>query len=73
MKYFVKKDIKFGCKYVEHVYSPNIETWTGVWMKVGHDVENSPTSYKYLCSSCHSNAKNRSHIGKILLINLYIL
>lgn len=31
----MKKDIVFGPKYIEHVYSKQLENWTGIWKKIG--------------------------------------
>ena len=67
MSFHVKKEVKFGPKYVEHIYGSNPETWSGTWMKVGHDVGNSPTTFSYLCLSCQMNSKWRTQVGKILI------
>ena len=60
------KEIAFGSKYVEHVYQSYPESWNGTWVKVGHDVNNSPTTYDYLCAYCHFDCKNRTHLGNYL-------
>ena len=33
MKYFIKKKINFGEKYVEHVFEPKSENWIGQCVK----------------------------------------
>ena len=34
MSYHIKKEVKFGPKYVEHIYGSHPEIWSGTWMKV---------------------------------------
>ena len=78
MSYHIKKEVKFGPKYVEHIYGSHPEIWSGTWMKVllsllacsnlltfqvGHDVNNSPTSFNYLCQFCQRNSRSRTQIG----------
>ena len=63
MYYHTKKEIVYGPHFIEHVYDPEPEIWQGTWRRIGHDVNNSPTSREYLCSSCHEDQKIRSHLG----------
>ena len=64
MYYHINKDINFGPKFVEHIYKPAPENWSGIWKKTGHGTKNSPTTLEYLCKSCKENMKQRTQLGK---------
>lgn len=60
--YKIKKEIHFGQNFVEHVHPSFQETWTGLWKKVGHSVNNSQSSLSYLCDNCKIDFERRTHL-----------
>ena len=71
MPFNVKKQIVFGPEFVEHVYNPSPEYWSGIWRKVGHGTRDSPTTFDYYCPSCQEDMKSRTQLGMIFYTNYF--